>query len=70
MRDPKRIDRFCDELKSVWMCVPDWRFGQLMHNILCAFYEDTKRDIFYVEDDELMEYFIKYIGQNTPYEVV
>ena len=30
MRDPKRIDDFCDRLKAVWHTVPDWRFGQLM----------------------------------------
>lgn len=67
MRDPQRIDRFCDELKSVWRCVPDWRFGQLMSNMFGAYYQKTGKDIFFPEDDELMEFFIEYIGENTPY---
>lgn len=67
MRDPERINRFCDELKSVWHCVPDWRFGQLMSNMLGAYIQETGRDIFYQEDDEMMEFFIKYIGSATPY---
>ena len=34
MRDPNRIDKFCDQLKAIWHQVPDWRFGQLMENML------------------------------------
>lgn len=33
MRDPKRIDEFCDLLKEIWKRVPDWRFGQLISNL-------------------------------------
>ena len=67
MRDPNRIDRFCDELKSVWRCVPDWRFGQLMINALDAYKQETGWDFFYKEDDDLMEFFIRYISENTGY---
>lgn len=67
MRNPERIDRFCDELKSVWHCVPDWRFGQLMSNMLGAFVQETGKDIFYPEDDEMMEFFTKYVGLTSPY---
>lgn len=67
MRDPKKIDRFCDELKSIWRCVPDWRFGQLMGIMLGAYIIEMGKDIFSPEDDEIMEFFIKYIGKNTPY---
>ena len=43
MRDPKRIDKFCDELKAIWHCMPDMRFGQLMMNAMAAFEEETGR---------------------------
>lgn len=66
MRDPKRIDRFCDQLKAVWHRVPDWRFGQLMSNMLGDFVGETGRDIFFPEDDEMMEFFLKYVGLSAP----
>lgn len=55
MRDPKRIDDFCDELKKMWHKVPDWRFGQLMSNTLGAVDLRTNHDIFYMEDDEMLK---------------
>ena len=35
MRKVERIDTFCNELAKIWKenC-PDWRFGQLMVNVL------------------------------------
>jgi hypothetical protein len=61
MRDPKRIDKFCDELKVIWRRVPDWRFGQLMSNMLGEFVAKTKQDIFFPEDDVIMEFFKEYM---------
>lgn len=55
MRDPKRIDEFCDELKALWHTVPDWRFGQLMSNVLGEVYVKENRDIFFIEDDEMLD---------------
>lgn len=54
MRDPNRIDEFCDELKKMWHQVPDWRFGQLMSNVLGEVYVKRNRDIFFIEDDEML----------------
>lgn len=54
MRDPNRIDGFCDELKKMWHQVPDWRFGQLMSNALGEVYVKRNRDIFFIEDDEML----------------
>lgn len=35
MRDPNRIYKFCNELANIWVTkCPDWRFGQLMMNVL------------------------------------
>lgn len=70
MRDINRIDNFCNALSSAWKCVPDWRFGQLMSNMFGAYYGETGRDIFYTEDDEMMEYFVKFVCENTPYTII
>lgn len=53
-RDPRRIRKFCNQLADIWesQC-PDWRFGQLIMNVL-------QKDPFYIEDDEIMEIFKKY----------
>lgn len=55
MRDPKRIYKFCNNLAQLWSEVPDWRFGQLITNIARSYMSETGRDIFYVEDNELMD---------------
>lgn len=63
MRDPKRIDKFCNQLADIWKKVPDWRFGQLMVNVL----NSLPRDPFFYEEDELMAEFEKFF---TPKEEV
>ena len=64
MRDPNRIDDFCRMLAYYWHRVPDWRFGQLIVNVLGAYVEETGRDIFFPEDDELLKFFKKYFACN------
>lgn len=58
MRDPKRIKKFCDELAEIWesQC-PDWRFGQLICNVIS---EEIRHDPFYIEDGEMMGSFRKF----------
>lgn len=51
MRDPKRIDLFCDELKEVWKNLPEWRFFQLINN----FQRYIGSDGFYLEDDRAID---------------
>lgn len=60
MRDPKRIRKFCNQLADIWesQC-PDWRFGQLVNNVMSSG-ELAKLVSFYIEDDEMMDYFKKY----------
>ena len=55
MRDPERIDEFCEELKKMWQQVPDWRFGQLIVNALGEIQAKEKCDVFFVEDDKMLE---------------
>ena len=56
MRNPDRIGPFCDRLKAIWSTVPDWRFGQLMENVRRIMLKDGGRDIFFAEDEALMQY--------------
>lgn len=58
MRDPNRIDKFCDELKTIWHQVPDWRFGQLMLNF---FPNINSTFAFYIEDEDLFKALDEYI---------
>lgn len=52
MRDPKRLDKFYDELKSIHKkYCPDWRFGQFMVNVLNSFNIDP----FFPEEDKMIE---------------
>ena len=69
MRNEKRIDEFCRMLAYYWHCVPDWRFGQLISNVLGAYIGTTGRDIFFPEDDELLAFFKMYFSKegSSPY---
>lgn len=56
MRDKNRIKPFLERLEKVWNKVPDWRFGQLMCNVL----NSMSTDPFFPEDDEMIKYFENY----------
>lgn len=64
MRDPNRIYDFCMELARYWSRVPDWRFGQLIANVLGE--ELNGRDLFFPEEDEMMGYFKHYFEEAHP----
>ena len=51
MRDIKRIKPFLEEIEKLWEKVPDWRFGQLIVNVLGT----CKKDPFFYEEDEMLE---------------
>lgn len=60
LRDKNRIRPFCNELADIWESkCPDWRFGQLMSNVLGQM-QGEGRDIFFPEEKEMMDYFKKY----------
>ena len=51
MRDPSRIDKFCDELKDIWKSqCPDMRFGQFIINVFGNF----KTDCWYWEENRMI----------------
>lgn len=57
MRNIERIEPFMKEMTKIWKkkC-PDWRFGQLMSNVLNSF----DRDPFFIEEDEMLKRFKEY----------
>lgn len=66
MRDINRIDPFMEKLTKLWkeQC-PDWRFSQLISNIMSY----IGCDPFYMEDDEMMkciENFFNKPGKEKP----
>ena len=65
MRDTRRIRKFCNRLAAAWESLPDWRFGQLMMNVLGEM-QYGGRDPFFPEDDEMIEYIERYVA-NSPY---
>ncbi len=60
MREKERIMPFMYDLAKIWEenC-PDWRFGQLMINVLSSF----DRDPFFIEEDEMLDRFKKFFNR-------
>lgn len=64
MRDINRLDKFYNELKEIHKKhFPDWRFGQLIVNVLADWQAKTKRDIFFLEEDEMIQIFRDYVNK-------
>jgi predicted Rdx family selenoprotein len=64
MRDISRLDKFYDELKEIHKKnFPDWRFGQMIVNVLADWQAKTKRDIFFPEEDEMIQIFRDYVSK-------
>ena len=57
MRDPKRCEVFCKQLAEIWATeFPDWRFSQLMINIISS----CPSDPWFWEEDKMMDYIKDY----------
>ena len=54
-RDTGRIQPFCEKLAKAWEKLPDWRFGQLMVNLIRDYEAEHGRDIFFLEEDEMAD---------------
>lgn len=62
MRDVSRIKPFCDEFAELWATHPYLRFGQIMQNIARYIEINYEKDIFYMEEDELIEIIREWYG--------
>ena len=62
MRNPDRLDNFYKELAYLHKTYfPDLRFAQLMHNFLDWHKLNFSTDGFYLEEDDSMERFMKFV---------
>ena len=58
MRNPDRLENFYEEMKEIHKkSFPDWRFGQLMSIFFGWLYSEKKIDLFFSEEDKMIEYF-------------
>lgn len=63
MRDVSRIDGFMDSLRELWKAyAPDMRFGQLMIGFDAWHERHYRRDVFYLEEDELLMRLKEFLG--------
>jgi hypothetical protein len=61
MRDANRLDDFYNELKKIHKeKFPDWRFGQFCSNFFGWLMSEKKIDLFFPEEDEMIEYIKEY----------
>ena len=65
LRDTGRIQPFCDRLAAAWAKLPDWRFGQLMINLLWDYEEEHGHDVFFLEEDEMIAVIEAYCARFT-----
>ena len=57
MRNPNRFDSFYDELKRIHKeYFPDWRLGQLCSNFFGWLRAEKKMNLFFPEEDKLLEF--------------
>ena len=61
MRNPERIDKVLSVIRTCWLLVPDWRFGQLIFNVLNLRHIDP----FFLEEDDIIKAFNEYFKLNT-----
>ena len=53
MRDINRIDDFCKKLAEYWKMYPDYRFFQMIINVL----DGTNMDPWFLEEDQALKLF-------------
>ncbi len=65
MRDVNRLEPLYLEMAEVHKKLPDMRIMQLMQCFMGDYYQKHKVDPFYLEDDEMVQEFEKYITELT-----
>ena len=69
MRDPNRIQGFCNQFAQAWGLVPDMRFGQFIWCMFHDYQRNNLKDVFYVEDEKMLEFIKQYAKNNSPYYI-
>ena len=61
MRDPNRLDAIYKQMLSDHKnYFPDWRFGQAMQNFIDEVQGNTKKDLYYLNDAEILAHWNKF----------
>lgn len=69
MRDPDRLDNIYAEICKLHKdYLPDWRIGQLWVNFMMWMANEKHIDLFFPEENKLIEYFIEFVDTMTPYK--
>lgn len=63
MRDPNRLYQLYEELMEEHLKIPDLRFGQFIMNFQSWFYQKYKRDVFYIEDYNIISYIKEFVNE-------
>lgn len=67
MRDPERLDKFYDELKEIHKkYFRDQRWGQLCSNFFGWLATVKKIDLFFPEENQMLEYLREYVKDQRP----
>ena len=65
MRNKERLDNFYEEFKNIHKeRFPDQRFGQLCSNFFGWLATEKKKDLFFPEENQMLEYFREYAGED------
>ena len=66
MRNPNRLDGFYGELCRIHKTYqPDIRFGQFCSNFFGWLYQEKGVDLFFPEEDRMLEYIKEYVGETN-----
>ena len=66
MRNPDRLDSFYDEMKEIHKKeFPNWRFGQLCSNFFGWLMQKKKVDLFFPEEEDMIEYFREFAEDDS-----
>ena len=58
-RDPQRIPIILERLGELWKLCPNLRLGQIIDNLSTSILVSRSEDLFYTEDEVILEYINK-----------
>jgi hypothetical protein len=62
---PEKLNELYMELNRIHLDYkPQWRFGQFIHNFNMWLESQKLKDIFYIEEDEMIKLLKEYVGEN------
>ena len=65
MRDPKQTDKIFNLIKTIRATYPDLRTGQIIVNAVTTSPSTKGRDLFYLEDQEIIDALKDYLSLSS-----